>query len=101
MEFVRDQTVATWLGWQRRAFEWFGGCAAAGVIDNPECAIIRACVQAPMHYRTVKTILGTGGKLAYAEFLAMLVSDAVARREQKKFSLRLRRAQLVPRPTLR
>jgi DNA replication protein DnaC len=32
------------------------------------------------------------GKLAYTEFLAMLIGDEVARREQKKFSLRLRRA---------
>ena len=33
------------------------------------------------------------GKLAYTEFLAMLVGDEVARREGKKFSMRLRRAQ--------
>jgi DNA replication protein DnaC len=32
-------------------------------------------------------------KLAYTEFLAMLVSDEIARRDQKKFSTRLRRAQ--------
>jgi DNA replication protein DnaC len=32
-------------------------------------------------------------KLAYTEFLAMLISDEVARRDQKKFSTRLRRAQ--------
>lgn len=33
------------------------------------------------------------GKLAYTDFLALLIGDEVARREQKKFSLRLRRAQ--------
>lgn len=32
------------------------------------------------------------GKLAYTEFLALLVQDEVARREQKKFTSRLRRA---------
>lgn len=32
------------------------------------------------------------GKLAYTEFLALLIQDEVARREQKKFALRLRRA---------
>jgi DNA replication protein DnaC len=32
------------------------------------------------------------GKLAYTEFLALLIQDEVARREQKKFDLRLRRA---------
>ena len=33
------------------------------------------------------------GKLAYTEFLAMLVADEIARRDQKKFDTRLRRAQ--------
>jgi DNA replication protein DnaC len=32
------------------------------------------------------------GKLAYTEFLALLVNDELARREQKKLALRLRRA---------
>ena len=31
-------------------------------------------------------------KLAYTEFLALLVQDELARREQKKFATRLRRA---------
>jgi DNA replication protein DnaC len=31
-------------------------------------------------------------KLAYADFLALLIGDEVARREQKKFTMRLRRA---------
>ncbi len=46
-EFVRDQTVATWLGCHRRAFEWFGGCVARIIIDNAKCAITRACVYEP------------------------------------------------------
>ena len=33
------------------------------------------------------------GKLAYTDFLAMLVGDEIARRENKKFDMRLRRAQ--------
>lgn len=40
------------------------------------------------------------GKLAYTEFLAMLIGDEVARRENKKFSLRLRRAQFRTTKTL-
>lgn len=40
------------------------------------------------------------GRLAYTEFLAMLVSDEIARRENKKFSLRLRRAQFRTTKTL-
>jgi hypothetical protein len=46
-EFVRDQTVATWLGCHRRAFEWFGGVALRVTIDNAKCAITRACVYEP------------------------------------------------------
>jgi hypothetical protein len=40
------------------------------------------------------------GKLAYTEFLAMLIGDEVARRENKKFSMRLRRAQFRTTNTL-
>ncbi|MFO1217594.1 MAG: IS21-like element helper ATPase IstB [Burkholderiaceae bacterium] len=39
-------------------------------------------------------------KLPYTEFLAMLIGDEVARRENKKFSLRLRRAQFRTTKTL-
>jgi transposase len=42
-ELVRDQSVATWLGCHRRAFEWFGGVPQRVIIDNPKCAITRAC----------------------------------------------------------
>jgi transposase len=47
VEFVWDQTVATWLGCHRRAFEWFAGIPARVVIDNAKCAITRACAQDP------------------------------------------------------
>lgn len=40
------------------------------------------------------------GKLAYTEFLAMLIGDEVALRENKKFSMRLRRAQFRTTKTL-
>lgn len=39
-------------------------------------------------------------KLAYTDFLAMLIGDEVARRENKKFSARLRRAQFRTSKTL-
>lgn len=39
-------------------------------------------------------------KLAYTEFLALLVADEVARRDQKKFALRLRRANFRTEKTL-
>ena len=39
-------------------------------------------------------------KLAYTEFLALLISDEVARREQRKLNLRLRRANFRSQKTL-
>jgi DNA replication protein DnaC len=40
------------------------------------------------------------GKLAYTEFLSLLIQDEVARREQKKFQMRLRRATFRAAKTL-
>ena len=40
------------------------------------------------------------GKLAYTEFLALLIQDEVARREQKKFTARMRRATFRATKTL-
>ena len=51
VEFVWDQTVATWLGCHRRAFEWFGAVPARLIIDNPKCAITRACRTDPLVQR--------------------------------------------------
>lgn len=47
VEMVRDQTIATWLACHRHAFEWFGGVPGRVVIDNPKCAITRACIHEP------------------------------------------------------
>ena len=41
-----------------------------------------------------------GKKMSYTEFLSLLISDEVARREQKKFALRLRRAAFRSHKTL-
>ena len=46
-EVVTDQKVATWLGCHRRAFEWFNGVPRRLTIDNPKCAITRACYHDP------------------------------------------------------
>ena len=47
-EFVTDQTTDTWLACHRRAFEFFGGVPSSKVIiDNPKCAITRACYHDP------------------------------------------------------
>ena len=50
-ELVRDQRVETWLGCHRRAFEAFGGVPTRVTIDNPKCAITRACYHDPQVQR--------------------------------------------------
>lgn len=47
VEFVLDQKVETWLGCHRRAFEFFGGVPSKCIIDNPKCAITKACMYDP------------------------------------------------------
>lgn len=42
-ELVTNQSVETWLGCHRRAFEHFGGVPAVCSIDNLKAAITRAC----------------------------------------------------------
>lgn len=51
VEFVWDQSVATWLGCHRRAFEWFGGVPGRIIIDNAKCAITKACAYDPLVQR--------------------------------------------------
>ncbi len=48
VEFVFDQTVATWLLCHRHAFEFFGGVPAEVVLDNLKAAIIRASFDEPL-----------------------------------------------------
>ena len=51
VEFVFDQSVMTWLGCHRRAFEWFARVPGRLIIDNPKCAITRACARDPLVQR--------------------------------------------------
>ena len=46
-EIVTNQKVETWLACHRRAFEYFNGVPAKLIIDNPKCAITRACFRDP------------------------------------------------------
>ena len=75
VELVTNQRVETWLGCHRRAFEHFGGTPLKVVIDNPKCAITRACYHEPEVQR------------AYAEFAegyCFLISACPPRDPQKK-----------------
>ena len=51
VEFVWDQSVATWLGCHRRAFEWFDGVPERVIVDNAKCAIVKACRHDPLVQR--------------------------------------------------
>ncbi|MCP4592323.1 MAG: IS21 family transposase, partial [bacterium] len=46
-ELVWDQKVRTWLGCHQRAFGFFGGVPRQVIIDNPKCAITKACTRDP------------------------------------------------------
>jgi len=46
-EVVRNQNIATWLACHRHAFEAFGGVVGRVIIDNPKCAITKACLYDP------------------------------------------------------
>lgn len=74
-ELVRDQSVETWLGCHRRAFEHFGGVPARVVIDNPKCAITRACYHDPLVQRSYAD---------YAEGYGFLISPCPVADPQKK-----------------
>ena len=51
VEFVRDQTVQTWLRCHHHAFNHFGGVVRRVIIDNPKCAITRATIDDPQVQR--------------------------------------------------
>jgi transposase len=51
VEFVWDQSVPTWLGCHRRAFEWFGAVPKRLIVDNAKCAITKACSRDPLVQR--------------------------------------------------
>jgi transposase len=51
-EIVRNQKVETWLSCHRRAFEFFNGIPAKLIIDNPKCAITKACYHDPVVQRS-------------------------------------------------
>jgi len=47
VEFVWDQSIATWLLCHQHAFEYFGGMPKRVVLDNLKTAIIKACFDDP------------------------------------------------------
>jgi hypothetical protein len=74
-EIVMDQKVSTWLSCHRRAFEFFNGVPAKVIIDNPKCAITKACFRDPEVQRSY-------GEMA--EGYGFLISPCPPRDPQKK-----------------
>lgn len=74
-EIVTDQKVETWLACHRRAFEFFNGVASRLIIDNPKCAITRACYTDPEVQRSYAEL---------AEGYGFLISPCPVRDPQKK-----------------
>jgi transposase len=74
-ELVRDQSIETWLGCHRRAFEHFNGVPSKVIIDNPKCAITKACYHDPQVQRSYAD---------YAEGYGFLISPCPVADPQKK-----------------
>jgi len=74
-ELVRDQSVETWLGCHRRSFEHFNGVPSKILIDNPKCAITKACYHDPQVQRSYAD---------YAEGYGFLISPCPVADPQKK-----------------
>ena len=51
-EIVFDQSVRTWCGLHRRAFEWFWGVPKKMILDNLKAGIVRACYYDPEAQRS-------------------------------------------------
>ncbi len=56
VEFVFDQSVATWLKLHRNAFAYFGGVPRRIVLDNLKAAIIKASVEDPQVQRSYRDL---------------------------------------------
>jgi transposase len=74
-EIVTDQKVDTWLACHRRALEFFNGVPVKLIIDNPKCAITRACYTDPDVQRSYGNL---------AEGYGFLISPCPVRDPKKK-----------------
>ena len=74
-EIVTNQKVETWLGCHRRAFEFFAGVPRRVIIDNPKCAITKACYYDPQVQRSYAE---------FAEGYGFMISACPPREPKKK-----------------
>ncbi|MDP6963931.1 MAG: IS21 family transposase [Planctomycetota bacterium] len=75
VEIITHQDIETWLNCHQNAFDWFGGVPSKIIIDNPKCAITRACYHDPEVQRSYE---------ALAQDYHFLISACPPRDPQKK-----------------
>lgn len=75
VELVTHQDCETWLNCHQNAFEWFGGVVSKVIIDNPKCAITKACYYDPQVQRSYA---------AFAESYGFIISACPPRDPKKK-----------------
>lgn len=74
-ELITHQDVETWLTCHQNAFNWFGGLPSKIIIDNPKCAITKACYHAPEVQRSYEE---------FAQGYGFIISACPPREPQKK-----------------
>jgi transposase len=75
VELVTHQDIETWLNCHQNAFEWFGGVARKIIIDNPKCAITKACYYDPEVQRSYAEL---------AQIYGFIISACPPREPKKK-----------------
>jgi transposase len=75
VEFVFDQSVATWLLCHQHAFEYFGGVPRKVVLDNLKSGIVKACFDEPQVQRAYRDC---------AEAYGFLIAPCRVREPQEK-----------------
>lgn len=74
-ELIVHQDIETWLNCHQKAFDWFGGVVDKLIIDNPKCAITKACYHDPEVQRSYESL---------AQSYGFLISACPPRDPQKK-----------------
>jgi len=75
VELITHQDIETWLNCHQNAFNWFGGVANKVIIDNPKCAIIKACYHSPEVQRSYEE---------FAQAYGFIINALPPRDPQKK-----------------
>lgn len=74
-EIMTHQDIETWLNCHQNAFYWFGGVISKVIIDNPKCAITKACYYDPETQKTYGL---------FAQSYGFIISTCPPREPKKK-----------------